>query len=238
VNIIQTLHNLSFYAMYAAAGIAVFVIIERQIFFSIANRDARHMLKAATSHERSALAISPAGEKRGSVAVRVAHEFNSARRAAPPGADHDDLAEAVYITHRETVIARLWLLDTVVTAAPLLGLVGTILGIIETFAVLASSGISDPAGVSRGIGTALYATALGISIALFGLLFYNYFSKCSEKLCDRLKVLLLRESTSHADAPPKSERLRQSETAGSASGPARHDDPTVPRSLRASNTAR
>jgi biopolymer transport protein ExbB len=83
-------------------------------------------------------------------------------------------------------------LDTIVTAAPLLGLVGTILGIIDTFAVLASSGISDPSGVSKGIGTALYATALGISIALFGLLFYNFLRECSDRLNDQLKELLLR----------------------------------------------
>jgi biopolymer transport protein ExbB len=133
------------------------------------------------------------------VAIRVAREYDDARRTAAPGANHDDLAEAVYIAHRETVTARLWMLDTIVTAAPLLGLIGTILGIIDTFAVLAASGISDPSGVSKGIGTALYATALGISIALFGLLFYNYFSKCSEKLCDRLKVLLLREGAVLAD---------------------------------------
>ena len=42
-----------------------------------------------------------------------------------------------------------------ITAAPLLGLLGTILGIFETFTVLAKSGISDPQGVSAGIGVAL-----------------------------------------------------------------------------------
>ena len=84
------------------------------------------------------------------------------------------------------------LLDTIVTAAPLLGLLGTILGIIDTFSALAKAGISDPSGVSAGIGTALFATALGIGVALYGLLFFNYFQEQVERVGDVIKVLLLR----------------------------------------------
>ncbi len=86
------------------------------------------------------------------------------------------------------------MLDTIVTASPLLGLLGTILGIIDTFTALARSGISDPSGVSAGIGTALFATALGISVALFGLLFFNHFQERIERLSDQMKVLILRLS--------------------------------------------
>ncbi|WP_240336297.1 MotA/TolQ/ExbB proton channel family protein, partial [Klebsiella aerogenes] len=47
--------------------------------------------------------------------------------------------------------------------APLLGLLGTVMGIIETFKALAASGVSEPSLVSAGMGTALYATGLGIA---------------------------------------------------------------------------
>jgi biopolymer transport protein ExbB len=73
-----------------------------------------------------------------------------------------------------------------------MGLLGTILGIIDTFTTLAQSGISDPQGVSAGIGTALFATALGIAIALVGLVFLNHFRDRVDRISDHLKILLLR----------------------------------------------
>jgi biopolymer transport protein ExbB len=84
-----------------------------------------------------------------------------------------------------------------VTAAPLLGLLGTILGIIDTFAVLATSGVSDAGGVSKAIGTALEATALGIGIALYAMVFFNHFQERMERINDYLKVLLLRAGMEH-----------------------------------------
>ncbi|WP_189052382.1 MotA/TolQ/ExbB proton channel family protein, partial [Aliidongia dinghuensis] len=93
---------------------------------------------------------------------------------------------------------HLWLLDTIVTAAPLLGLLGTILGIIDTFTALAQSGISDPSGVSAGIGTALFATALGISVAVYGLVFHNAFHERVHRIGDDIKILLIRAGTHEA----------------------------------------
>jgi biopolymer transport protein ExbB len=89
------------------------------------------------------------------------------------------------------VNARLWILDTVVTAAPLLGLLGTILGIMDTFSALSSGGISDPAAVSRGIAAALLATAIGIGTALYGLLGHNILHRYSDYLTDEFKGFIL-----------------------------------------------
>ena len=86
----------------------------------------------------------------------------------------------------------LWILEAVVAGAPLLGLLGTIMGIIDTFKALAEAGVSDPGEVSRGIGTALYATALGISIALVGMVFNSHLQDRLELINDHLKMLLLR----------------------------------------------
>jgi biopolymer transport protein ExbB len=90
------------------------------------------------------------------------------------------------------VSARLWILDTIVTAAPLLGLLGTIFGIMETFNALAAGGVSDPAAVSRGIGTALIATAIGIATALLGLLGNNVLNRRAHVMTEDFKGLLLR----------------------------------------------
>ncbi len=68
-------------------------------------------------------------------------------------------------------------LDTVTTIAPLLGLLGTIVGMIGTFnaiAVQQTRGNSD--AVLSGVGEALYATATGISIAVVCFIAYNFFA--------------------------------------------------------------
>ena len=67
---------------------------------------------------------------------------------------------------------RLWLLDTAVTLAPLLGLFGTIIGMFHAFNVLATPGHA-PAEVTGGVADALVATAFGIFIAMLGLTAFN-----------------------------------------------------------------
>lgn len=69
----------------------------------------------------------------------------------------------------------LWVLDTAVTLAPLLGLFGTIIGMIETFDVLGDS--SNPNAVTGGIAHALIATGGGLFIAIITVVFLNYFNK-------------------------------------------------------------
>jgi len=71
----------------------------------------------------------------------------------------EDYSSALFIGVDKKVSARLWILDTIVAAAPLLDLLNTIFGIMETFNARPQGGVSVPAAVSRGMGTALVATA-------------------------------------------------------------------------------
>ena len=66
-------------------------------------------------------------------------------------------------------------LGTIATAAPLLGLLGTVVGMIEIFGSQAPSGSSNPAALAQGISIALYNTAFGLMIAIPSLMFYRYF---------------------------------------------------------------
>lgn len=66
-------------------------------------------------------------------------------------------------------------LGTIATVAPLLGLFGTVVGMIEIFGSQAPSGGSNPEQLAHGISVALYNTAFGLMIAIPALMFYRYF---------------------------------------------------------------
>ncbi|HVC62433.1 MAG TPA: MotA/TolQ/ExbB proton channel family protein [Acetobacteraceae bacterium] len=82
---------------------------------------------------------------------------------------------------------RMWVLDTIVTLAPLLGLFGTIIGMFHAFSVLAQPGHA-PTAVTAGVADALVATASGIFIAMLGLAAFN-------ALSDRVRIVLLQLDT-------------------------------------------
>lgn len=83
----------------------------------------------------------------------------------------------------------LWVLETIVTAAPLLGLLGTITGMIRAFRLFGNQGLVDPAGVTGGVAEALIATALGLFIALVALFAFNYFSHRQAQIMDEMERL-------------------------------------------------
>jgi biopolymer transport protein ExbB len=66
-------------------------------------------------------------------------------------------------------------LGTIAAAAPLLGLFGTVIGMIEIFGSQAPTGGSNPQQLAHGISIALYNTAFGLMIAIPSLMFYRYF---------------------------------------------------------------
>jgi biopolymer transport protein ExbB/TolQ len=70
---------------------------------------------------------------------------------------------------------HLWILGTVASSAPFIGLLGTVVGIIKSFESMAVAGTGGFAVVAAGISEALVATALGLGVAIIALIFYNYF---------------------------------------------------------------
>ncbi len=82
----------------------------------------------------------------------------------------------------------LGIMDTIITLAPLLGLLGTVTGIMGAFNAVGQNGL-DPDSVSAGIGEALIATACGLSIAMGTLIPYNYFGSKVEHLKFELETV-------------------------------------------------
>jgi biopolymer transport protein ExbB len=188
----QVMHEIIFYVLYAAAALATFVIAERFIFYWITLRDARRLEAVFDHHVASLSEIPNQLCDSQSLSVQVVRDTLATKGQLAGRSDLEDLTQSLFIAARAKLARHIWILDTVVTAAPLLGLLGTILGIIDTFSALAQAGVSDPAAVSKGIGTALYATAMGIAVALYGLFFHNLFQIRIDAISDHLKVLLLR----------------------------------------------
>ncbi|MBU2700956.1 biopolymer transport protein ExbB [Sporomusaceae bacterium BoRhaA] len=101
----------------------------------------------------------------------IAHSYDPAKAMAAAG-----------INELSVMRRGMSALDTIITMAPLLGLLGTILGMMNSFQVMAmvDSG-GSPNAVTGGVAEALIATATGITIAVLTLIPYNYFSARIER---------------------------------------------------------
>ena len=78
----------------------------------------------------------------------------------------------------------LYILATIATIAPLLGLLGTVLGMIKTFHVAALSGAGNPQLLAEGIAEALYNTAAGLVVTIFCIICHNHYRNWSaRRLC-------------------------------------------------------
>jgi biopolymer transport protein ExbB len=97
------------------------------------------------------------------------------------------------------------MLDTIITLAPLLGLLGTVTGMIRSFGLLGGSELDAPSVITGGIAEALIATAFGLAIAIVSLLPFNYLNTRLEEarheiedISNNVELLLIRAKDSNA----------------------------------------
>lgn len=94
-------------------------------------------------------------------------------------------------------------LGTIAGVAPLLGLLGTVMGMIRMFLNILQHGVGDANRLAGGIGEALVSTAAGLLVAIPALMFYRYFrGRVTEYVVDMEKQAILLLDTLHGDAPP------------------------------------
>jgi len=103
-------------------------------------------------------------------------------------ADSMDLAMAHEATNEIPLLENYLVgLKTIVGIAPLLGLLGTIAGMIISFKEVSMHGLASPTSVMKGVAEALVSTFTGIAIAIIALVLYNYYSGLVKKVVEDIE---------------------------------------------------
>jgi biopolymer transport protein ExbB len=84
---------------------------------------------------------------------------------------------------------NLWILETIITTSPLLGLLGTIIGMMSSFKIIGIDNIANTTGITAGVAESLIATGFGLLIAIIALFAFNYFSKQQSQTIDEMERL-------------------------------------------------
>ena len=108
--------------------------------------------------------------------------------------DREEATQAVEANAREEVVklqGGMGVLEVVITIAPLLGLLGTVSGLVNVFSTLGDSGdaAADPSRLAAGIAIALNTTIAGLVVAILTVIVHSIFTRKIEALAARLEVL-------------------------------------------------
>lgn len=107
----------------------------------------------------------------------------------------EEVGQAVQATAREEVVKLergIAVLEVVITIAPLLGLLGTVSGLVSVFSTLGASevGGADPTQIALGIAEALNTTIAGLAVAVPAVIAHSFFTRKIERMAVRMEVLL------------------------------------------------
>ena len=175
------------YVILTLGGIALVLVALRAIFLFQAGAAVQPTIEAAAPlvrQHRAAEAIDAVKQRKGSAARVVTAALRNIDRER----EHleDIISEA--ILHESTRLNRFGSMILMVAAvAPLLGLLGTVTGMIQTFDVITEFGTSDPKLLAGGIATALVTTELGLIVAIPCLLLGNLLSGWAERIKDDME---------------------------------------------------
>jgi len=169
----------------ACSFLAVAVILERAMFWFSSMRDRNHNLAGEV------LDLAAKGDWEG-IRQQTRQSGDYVIRVMVSGILHRDYdmgraMEAEAESQIRKMQRFMALLDTMITVSPLLGIFGTVLGIITSFKVLGMAGLDDPRAVTGGIAQALITTAAGLGIAIMSVFPYNYFNSRIDKAAHEME---------------------------------------------------
>ena len=162
------------YPLLACSVLALTVIIERAIFWAREDmRRDRHLVD-------DVMGLCQKGDWEG-VRKRVADSRDFVIKILVTGIVHREFSmtkamETAAADEMKRMRQYLGVLDTMITVAPLLGIFGTVIGIINSFDIIGASGVEHPQAVTAGIAQALITTASGLGIAILSVFPFNYFN--------------------------------------------------------------
>lgn len=155
----------------AASLVALAVVVERLLFI------AREKKRRNPQAVRDLFAAVEHGEVERAITIgRQSNDYVAHAMAYALGERDKSLTDALLLASAEEIKRfkrGLPILDTIITLAPLLGLLGTITGMIGSFSILGGD-LGAPAAITGGIAEALIATGYGLMIAILALLPFNY----------------------------------------------------------------
>jgi biopolymer transport protein ExbB len=165
------------YPLILLSIISVTVVFER--LWSLRNLSAMTLRIADSLQEplkkgQRDLAVAICKQNSNSPAGRIFLNILSHEKISHADATNSIAAEAMF-EETQKLKKHLWILGTVASSAPFIGLLGTVIGIIRSFESMAVAGTGGFAVVAAGISEALVATALGLAVAIIAVIFYNYF---------------------------------------------------------------
>jgi len=166
------------YPLLACSIISLTVVIERLIFWVIMNRYSNRQLldevmELCEAGNWETVRLKTAGSQDPIIKILISGILH--RRYSMAKAMEASASDEIKRMRRFMNV-----LDTMITVAPLLGILGTVTGIIQSFNMLGTSGIEHPEFVTAGIAQALITTAAGLAIAILTVFPYNYFNSLVE----------------------------------------------------------
>jgi biopolymer transport protein ExbB len=203
--------GLMMYPLILASVIALAIIIER--FFSLRKNkviipDIISVVEQFSSFQDIELAKNICAKYKGPLSslVRIGLENTDLER--------NEIKELIEDQGRQEVRnleKGLTILETIAVISPLMGLLGTVLGMIKVFSVIKEQGIGQAAALSGGISEALITTVTGLFIGIPVLIFFNFFTKRAENFVldiEKYSTFLL-QKISHLNAGPQVSRVKQ-----------------------------
>lgn len=173
-----------------ASIIGVAIVIERYVFLSKEKASMKKLFNIAREKIkkgsiRDIIAVCDAENSVSSNILKTAVE------AYLNGASKEDIENSIEdIAKIELPVLNryLYLLGTMVTVSPMLGLLGTVLGMIKSTTVLAEKGLASPSELLAGIAEALITTAAGLIVAIPLLILYNYLTNRAQEIIEEIEA--------------------------------------------------
>ena len=161
------------------------VVLERIVFFARNEKNVgsnfRDEILSLVANKKIDEAIALCDTKKSCVASAVKKFLQKAPRGIDVQ-DYEFILKEITIKETSPYESRLNLLASVISISPMLGLLGTVTGMIRAFTNISKYGAGDAAIVADGIAEALLTTAAGLMIAIPVIVIYNYLNRRLEKM--------------------------------------------------------